>query len=39
VGCPPLRREAYTGDQIDEQLEEQAEYVKRAESIEQCLNR
>lgn len=27
VGCPPLRKEAYTGNQIDKQLEEQAEYV------------
>lgn len=27
VGCPPLRTEAYTGDQIDEQLAGQTEYV------------
>ncbi len=27
VGCPPLRAEAYTGDRIEEQLEEQAQLV------------
>lgn len=27
VGCPPLRNEAYVGDRIDEQLEEQTRYV------------
>ncbi|MFG0263097.1 MAG: DUF547 domain-containing protein, partial [Novipirellula sp. JB048] len=27
VGCPPLRNEAYVGDRIEEQLQEQAEYV------------
>lgn len=27
VGCPPLRTEAYTGERIEEQLEDQAEYV------------
>lgn len=29
VGCPPLRDEAYTGERIDEQLEDQARYVHR----------
>ncbi|MBW3535100.1 MAG: DUF547 domain-containing protein [Gemmatimonadetes bacterium] len=24
IGCPPLRREAYTGDRLDEQLDDQA---------------
>ena len=27
VGCPPLRREAYSADRIEEQLEAQARYV------------
>ena len=27
VGCPPLRREAYTGDRVQEQLRKQAEIV------------
>jgi len=27
VGCPPLRREAYTADRIEQQLEQQAAYV------------
>lgn len=27
VGCPPLRREAYTGERIDEQLEDQTRRV------------
>lgn len=27
VGCPPLRNEAYTADRLEEQLEDQAEYV------------
>jgi uncharacterized membrane protein YdjX (TVP38/TMEM64 family) len=27
VGCPPLRREAYTGARLDGQLEEQSRYV------------
>ncbi|MEZ5397009.1 MAG: VTT domain-containing protein, partial [Bryobacterales bacterium] len=27
VGCPPLRREAYTGVRLDEQLDDQARYV------------
>ncbi|MCM2370202.1 VTT domain-containing protein [Aporhodopirellula aestuarii] len=29
VGCPPLRNEAYQGEQIDEQLQQQTEYVHR----------
>ena len=27
VGCPPLRNEVYAADRLDEQLEEQAQYV------------
>ncbi len=27
VGCPPLRNEAYTAEELDEQLDEQARYV------------
>ena len=27
VGCPPLRNEAYAADRLNEQLEEQAQYV------------
>jgi len=27
VGCPPLRNEAYDADRIDQQLEDQTEYV------------
>jgi|CXWL01.1.fsa_nt_gi uncharacterized membrane protein YdjX (TVP38/TMEM64 family) len=27
VGCPPLRGEAYVGDRLEEQLEDQARYV------------
>ena len=27
VGCPPLRNEAYAADRLDQQLEEQAQYV------------
>lgn len=27
VGCPPLRNEAYNADRIDEQLQDQSEYV------------
>lgn len=27
VGCPPLRNEAYVGDRIEEQLEDQARYI------------
>ena len=27
VGCPPLRNEAYSADRLDQQLEEQAQYV------------
>jgi uncharacterized membrane protein YdjX (TVP38/TMEM64 family) len=27
IGCPPLRREAYTVERLDEQLEDQARYV------------
>ena len=27
VGCPPLRNEAYTFDRLEQQLEEQAQYV------------
>lgn len=27
VGCPPLRPEAYTGDRVEEQLQDQAEIV------------
>jgi hypothetical protein len=27
IGCPPLRSEAYVGDRVDEQLEDQARYV------------
>lgn len=27
VGCPPLRNEAYTADRLDQQLEQQAQYV------------
>ncbi len=29
VGCPPLRAGAFTGDRLDEQLEEQTRYVHR----------
>jgi hypothetical protein len=31
AGCPPLRREAYTGERIEEQLEEQAIAVHASE--------
>ena len=31
VGCPKLRREAYTGDRIEEQLQRQAEEVHASE--------
>lgn len=27
VGCPPLRREAYQADRLDQQLDDQAQYV------------
>ncbi|MDZ4783280.1 MAG: VTT domain-containing protein [Planctomycetia bacterium] len=27
IGCPPLRSEAYVGNRVDEQLEDQARYV------------
>jgi len=27
VGCPPLRREAYTADRLEEQLQSQSQYV------------
>ncbi|MDX1682863.1 MAG: DUF547 domain-containing protein, partial [Phycisphaeraceae bacterium] len=27
IGCPPLRTEAYTGERIDKQLEDQTRYV------------
>ena len=29
VGCPPLRNEAYTADRLEEQLEEQSQYVHK----------
>ncbi|MBI1321021.1 MAG: DUF547 domain-containing protein [Candidatus Hydrogenedens sp.] len=29
IGCPPLRREAYAGDQLEAQLQDQADYVHR----------
>ncbi len=29
IGCPPLRNEAYTGDRIEQQLEDQTVYIHR----------
>lgn len=32
VGCPPLRREAYVAERIEQQLQDQSEYVHRHET-------